>query len=142
MCVDEGSIWVKTAAITERCRNIYTPVVYTLLPQAPYRCRPAGAKNEARTHCYTDTAPLGLKRGKENQPLLYTYGPAGAKNTTPSEPLIVDPVITYTPLGEASGIGIPSYRVHEAGHVFSKCKVIFGFYYNSIKILVFAKLRP
>ena len=37
------------------------PRVYTLLPQAPYRCRPAGAKNEARTRCYTDTAPLGLR---------------------------------------------------------------------------------
>ena len=36
-------------------------VVYTLLPQEPYRYRPAGAKNEARTRCYTDTAPLGLR---------------------------------------------------------------------------------
>ena len=40
-------------------------VVYTLLPQEPYRYRPAGAKNE----------------------LLHRYRPAGAKNTTPSEPL-------------------------------------------------------
>ena len=34
--------------------------------------------------------------------------------------LIVKPIITYTPLGEKSGIGVPSYRVHEAGHGFSK----------------------
>ena len=39
--------------------------VYTLLPQAPYRCRPAGAKNE----------------------LLHRYRPAGAKNTTPPKTL-------------------------------------------------------
>ena len=54
--------------------------------------------------------------------------------------LIVKPIITYTPPGEESGIGVPSYkesgigvpsykesgigvpsyRVHEAGHGFSK----------------------
>ena len=47
---------------------------------------------------------------------------------------MVDPVITYTLLGEESGIGIPAYRVHEAGRVFSKYKLIFGFYYNSCRL--------
>lgn len=36
--------------------------VYTLLPQAPYRCRPAEAIFAVTRSFYTHAAPLGLKK--------------------------------------------------------------------------------
>ena len=39
---------------------------------------------------------------------------AARLHQNPAVCFIVNPVITYSPLGEESGIGVPSYKVHEA----------------------------
>jgi len=55
---------------------------------------------------------------------VHTTGGTLLNWTTESElnnaGFIVEPIITYTPIGEESGIEVPSYSGREAGHGFPK----------------------
>ena len=57
--------------------------------------------------------------------LFMALGAAKEEGSGSSVNFIVEPIITYTPLGEESGIGVPSYKAHEAGRGFSKMYTYF-----------------